>query len=117
MRRWLLVAGAVAVLVFAAVAVSRIGRADRPRSTKAGADARALAAAVSQYREHMGALPAELAQLTRSSRNARGETAGAFLSAIPTPPTGWSPAYSYTPAADGTFTISAAGDGTAVRVP
>jgi hypothetical protein len=55
--------------------------------------------------------------LTASSSSDQGQTAGAFLGTIPTPPGGWSSAYVYASSSDGTFTISATGDGTTARVP
>jgi len=50
-----------------------------------------------------------------------GVTAGPFINPIPTPPQnggGWPATYTYAPnAAAGTFSLSAAGDGTTVTVP
>ena len=40
-----------------------------------------------------------------------------ILAAIPATPSGWAASYDYTTAADGTFTVSATGDGTTARVP
>jgi hypothetical protein len=65
----------------------------------------------------MGNIPSTITLVTVSSSNAQGQTSGAFLAAIPAPPSGWSAAYDYTTAADGTFTVSATGDGTTARVP
>jgi hypothetical protein len=65
----------------------------------------------------MGNIPSTISLVTVSSSNAQGQTSGAFLAAIPATPSGWSASYTYTSAADGTFTISATGDGTTARVP
>jgi type II secretion system protein G len=91
----------------------------RARIAKAQADTRSLASAVTMYSGHRdGTLPAALTDLTATASNAAGQTAGPFMAAVPTPPSGWGANYSYTPAtAAGTFVISAAGDGVSVRVP
>jgi hypothetical protein len=65
----------------------------------------------------MGSLPTTLTLVTASSSNAQGQTSGAFLAAIPTPPSGWATEYTYATASDGTFTVSATGDSTTARVP
>jgi hypothetical protein len=72
---------------------------------------------VSLYAAQMGSIPTTITLVTVSSSNAQGQTSGAFLAAIPAPPSGWATAYVYTTAADGTFTISATGDSTTARVP
>jgi len=87
----------------------------RARVAKAQADARTLASAVVVFSAHAGTLPAALANLT-SATTVNGVTAGPFINPLPTPPTGWS-AYSYTSNANGTFSITAAGDSTTVTVP
>src|SRR2546430_11766243 len=52
---------------------------------------------------------------TAIATNAQNITAGPFMAAIPTPPsTAWGTTYFYAPNANGTFTISAAGDGATV---
>ncbi len=89
----------------------------RPRIAKAQADVRAMATAVSMYATEMGSIPSALSLLTVTTQNPQGQTAGAVLVAVPTPPTGWTAAYDYSTAADGSFTISAAGDSTTARVP
>jgi len=94
----------------------------RARIAKASADVRALASSVSMYAAHMGSLPTgttstALSVLTQSSSNSQGQTAGAFMGAIPNPPSTWSGGYAYDSSADGTFTISATGDGTTSRAP
>jgi type II secretion system protein G len=103
--------------ILAAIAIPLFNNVQqRARIAKATADVRAMASAVQIYAAHMGTIPSALDLITASSSNAQGQTSGAFLAAVPTPPTGWS-AYGYTTAADGTFTISASGDGTTARVP
>ena len=94
----------------------------RARIAKAQADTRALASSVSMYSAHMGSLPTgttstALSVLTASTSNAQGQTAGAFMGAIPAPPSGWATGYAYNSSTDGTFTISATGDGTTARAP
>jgi hypothetical protein len=66
----------------------------------------------------MGALPAALADMTAVATNAANITAGPFMAAIPTPPSStWGATYTYTSNANGTFVISAAGDGATVSAP
>ena len=88
----------------------------RARVARATGDVRAVASAVSLYTAHVGTLPSALPMLTASSSNVDGQTAGAFLIAVPSPPLGWS-TYAYTTATDGMFTISASGDGTTASMP
>ena len=89
----------------------------RARVAKAQADARTLASAVVVYSAHTGSLPAILGDLT-AAVVVNGVSAGPFINPIPVPPTGggWSAAYTYA-AANGTFSITATGDGTTVTVP
>jgi len=90
----------------------------RSRIAKAQADIRTLVAAVSAYQSHMSTYPVALSDLTRVVTNPSGITAGPFMASIPTPPTSfWGSAYSYTTNANGTFLISAAGDGATVTAP
>jgi type II secretion system protein G len=90
----------------------------RARVAKAQADARTLASAVVIYSAHTGVLPGSLNDLSSSVVGIGGGPAGPFISPIPTTPTGWGGTYGYTPTpANGTFTISASGDGTSVLVP
>jgi type II secretion system protein G len=89
----------------------------RARIAKAQADVRSMASAVSMYAAHMGNIPTAIALVVATSSNAQGQTSGAFLAAIPTPPSGWAASYDYASSADGTFTISATGDSTTARVP
>ena len=87
----------------------------RARIAKAQADARTLASAVSMYSATFGSIPANLTNLTAATTIA-GITGGPFMKSIPNSPTGWT-AYGYTSATDGTYTISANGDGTTVSSP
>jgi prepilin-type N-terminal cleavage/methylation domain-containing protein len=89
----------------------------RARIAAAQADTRVIASAVSVYAGHMTGLPSTLSLLTASSSNSLGQTASAFLGAIPRPPLGWSAVYTYVTGADGNFTVSATGGGTTARVP
>jgi type II secretion system protein G len=89
----------------------------RARIAKAQADTRSMASAVTMYAAHMGAIPTALSLVVATSSNAQGQTSGAFLAAIPTPPSGWASSYTYTTSADGSFTISATGDSTTAQVP
>ena len=89
----------------------------RARVAKAQADTRSMASAISMYAAHMGAIPSAIGLVTATSSNAQGQTSGAFLAALPTPPSGWAGAYNYASSADGTFTISATGDSTTAKVP
>jgi type IV pilus assembly protein PilA len=96
----------------------------RARIARAQADARTLGSAVSMYSATFGTLPGALTALTAVA-TIGGVTGGPFMRVIPTLPTGGSPAwsgasatqYSYTTGTDGTYTISATGDGTSVTVP
>jgi type II secretion system protein G len=103
--------------ILAAIAIPLFNNIQqRARIAKATADVRTMASAVQMYAAHMGAIPSAMGLVTASSSNAQGQTAGAFLAAVPAPPSGWG-AYGYSTAADGTFTISASGDSTTARVP
>src|SRR5499426_350291 len=87
----------------------------RARIAKAQADIRGMASAVAAWGAHMGVLPTALGTLTAIATNAQNITAGPFMAAIPTPPsTAWGSTYSYATNANGSFTISAAGDGATV---
>ena len=87
----------------------------RARIAKAQADARTLASAVSMYSATFGSIPASLTNLTAATTIA-GITGGPFMKSIPNAPTGWT-AYGYTSATDGTYTVSASGDGTTISSP
>jgi len=90
------------------------------RIAKAQAQARTLACAVSLYAAHMGILPVHLGVLTTTAVNGLNQSAGPFVTSIPAPPWGGSPAwgaYTYTSSTVGTFSITATGDGTTVSAP
>jgi len=87
----------------------------RARIAKAQADARTLVSAVTMYSSTFGTIPASLADLT-AQNTIGGVSGGPFMKSIPASPPLWT-AYSYTSQADGTFTVSASGDGTAVSSP
>ncbi len=87
----------------------------RARIARAQADARTLVSAVSMYSATFGNLPGNLTDLTAAT-TISGVTGGPFMKNIPTPPIGWT-GYTYNSAADGTYTITAAGDGTTVTSP
>ena len=104
--------------ILAAIAIPLYNNVQqRARIAKAQADVRSIASAVSMWGAQMGTIPSTITLVTVSSSNAQGQTSGAFLAAVPTPPSGWAATYDYTTAADGTFTVSATGDGTTARVP
>ena len=94
----------------------------RARVAKVQADLRVLASAVSMYQAHTGTLPNVITELTVSVANNLGQTAGPFIGSVPTQPGGGSPAWSaytaaYSSNTNGTFALTASGDGTTVTVP
>ncbi len=92
----------------------------RARIAKAQADMRTLASAVTIYSAHMGSVPTALANLTAVATNVQALTAGPFMFVLPSSPAGWTPVGTYAYAqstADGTFQISATGDGVTILVP
>ena len=94
----------------------------RARVSRVQADLRSLASAVSMYQAHTGSLPSGLADLTVTVSNGLGQTAGPFMNTIPTAPGNGSPAWSaysaaYTSSSNGTFALTASGDGTTITVP
>ena len=108
--------------ILAAIAIPLYANVQtRARIAKAQADTRTLASSVSMYAAHMGALPANLTVLSSPAVNGLNQSAGPFMASVPSPPPGGSPTwtgYTYTPnSAGGTFTITAAGDGTTITVP
>ena len=112
----------VAVIsIVAALAVPLYANEEaRARVAKAQAQIRTLACAVNLYAAHMGTLPAALSLITAPAVNGRNESAGPFVTSIPHPPLGGSPAwgaYTYTSSTAGTFSIIATGDGTTVTAP
>jgi prepilin-type N-terminal cleavage/methylation domain-containing protein len=112
----LVVVAVIGILVAIAVPIVTSVVQQRARLAKAEADARVLATSVSLYAVHAGRLPDALALTTATVADAQGLRGGPFLVAVPQPPQGWS-AYAYTTSADGSFRISATGDGTTVRAP
>jgi general secretion pathway protein G len=112
----------VAVIgTLAAIAIVLLnGTQQQSRIARAQGDVRAIASAVSLYLTHTGALPPDLATLTSPATNSAGAQAGPFLTRLPSPPSGGSPAwssYSYVNNGDGTWAVTASGDSTAVRAP
>jgi len=109
--------------ILAAIAIPLYANVQaRARVAKVQADLRTLASAVSMYQAHTGSLPTGLGQLSVTVANAQGQTAGPFMGSIPTEPGGGSPAWSaytaaYTSSTNGTFSLTASGDGTTVTVP
>ena len=90
----------------------------RSRIAKAQADIHSLVTAVSMFQSHMSTYPVALANLTAVATNPSGFTAGPFMGSVPTPPSSsWGSAYAYATNANGTFLISAAGDGVTVTAP
>jgi len=87
----------------------------RARIAKAQADARTLVSAISMYSATFGSLPAAITDLTAMA-TISGVSGGPFMKSVPPSPSGWT-AYSYSSATDGTFTVTASGDSTAVSSP
>ena len=87
----------------------------RARVAKAQADARTLGSAVSMYSATFGTLPTSLNDLTVATI-IQGVSGGPFMKSVPVEPAGWT-SYAYSSATDGTFTITATGDGTTVSIP
>jgi type II secretion system protein G len=107
--------------ILAAIAIPLYANVQtRARVAKAQADARTLASVVSIYAAHMGSLPAALTALTSAAVNGLNQSAGPFITRVPTAPAGGSPAwgaYAYTSSTAGTFSITATGDGTTITSP
>jgi type II secretion system protein G len=106
------------IAILAAIALPLYANTQaKARIAKAQADVRGLTSAVSVYAAHMTTLPAALADLTSVVTNGSGQTAGPFMGAVPTAPSGWA-AYAYSSnTANGTFTISTSGDSTTISMP
>jgi len=103
--------------IIAAIALPLYANVEsRARTTKAQADLRALASAVSIYASHMSTNPAALSDLNTIATNSQGQTAGPFMVATPSVPGGWT-GYNYVSNANGTFTLSASGDGVTITMP
>ena len=104
--------------ILAAIAVPLYANVQqRARIAKAQADARALASAVSIYGAHMGVVATALTQLTTAVVNGQGQSAGPFMSTVPTPPAGWSAYTLNATTASGVFNITTNGDNTTVSLP
>src|SRR5438876_2091053 len=105
--------------ILAAIAVPLYANMQaRARIAKAQVDIRGMASAVSAWGAHMGTLPSALDLLTAIATSPTKITAGPVLAAIPKPTSkAWGSAYFYAANANGTFTISAAGDGATVSAP
>jgi Tfp pilus assembly protein PilE len=107
--------------ILAAIAIPLYANVQtRARIAKAQADTRTMASAVSLFNAHMGTLPAALTDLTSQQTNGLNQVAGPFMGTIPSSPPGGTPAwgaYGYTANTNGTFSITATGDGTTVTVP
>ena len=107
--------------ILAAIAIPLYANVQsRARVSKAQADLRATASAVSMYQAHTGSLPSALTDLTVTVTNAQSQTGGPFMNSLPTAPSGGSPtwgAYTLTTNTNGTFSLSSSGDGTTVTVP
>lgn len=112
--------------ILAAIGVSLYSSLEaRARIGRAQADVRTISSAIQHYGAHMGVIPTTaegLAPLAAEAVNPQGQSAGPFLAAIPTPPTGGAPAWPavYVYQADvgaggapmpGSFVVCAAGDG------
>jgi prepilin-type N-terminal cleavage/methylation domain-containing protein len=94
----------------------------RARVAKVQGDLRAIGSAISIFSTHMGSLPTALTDLTTPVTNPNGQVAGPFLAAVPSPPLNGTPPWSdydagYIRSSDGTFTLSASGDGTTINIP
>ena len=107
--------------ILASIAIPLYANAQaRARIEKAQADLQMLALGVRQYADHMGTLPAALTELMRPAVNDRNQSAGPFIASVPPPPFGgtppWGP-YAYMSRGDGTFLVTATGDGTTITLP
>jgi prepilin-type N-terminal cleavage/methylation domain-containing protein len=107
--------------ILSAMAIPLYGNIQaRARIAKAQADARTLGSAITMFTATFGQLPTALADLT-SPTTIGAVSGGPFMRTIPLPPGGgnpsWSVSYGYTTATDGTFTITASGDGTNIIIP
>jgi type II secretory pathway pseudopilin PulG len=115
----MIVAAILGVLASIAIPL-HVNAQARARIEKAQADLQMLAAGVRKYADHMGTLPAALTELMRPAVNDRNQSAGPFIASVPAPPLGGTPpwgAYAYMSRGDGTFLVTAAGDGTTITLP
>ena len=116
----LMVMVAVCAVVAALAIPLHVNAEAHDRIEKAQSDLEILAAAVKAYAAHMGTLPAALTALTTTATNRLNWSAGPFMPWLPRPPSGGTPAwgaYTYTSSTAGTFSLTAAGDGTTITVP
>ena len=108
----------LALLLLACEREEKMMREDLPmaRTTKARADAQAIATAVNTYRASCGGgLPESLEALTTQTV-VGGAPCGPMLASIPTPPPGFT-AYVYTRQGDSSFTVTSSGGGVTVTAP
>jgi Tfp pilus assembly protein PilE len=115
----MIVAATLGILASIAIPL-HVNAQARARIEQARADAQMLALAVRKYADHMGTLPASMATLLWPAVNERNQSAGPFVTTVPPPPSGGTPAwgaYAYTSSSVGTFSITAVGDGTTVTLP
>jgi len=110
---------AIAIIgILAAIAIQQFeSLSAKARVTRARADVKSIATAVSVFTAHMGTLPPTLNDLTLVATNTAGITTGPFLPVVPAPPgPTWTP-FTYTPLPGGQFTLTATGDGITVNWP
>jgi hypothetical protein len=108
----------LALLLLACEREEKMVREDLPmaRTTKARADAQAIATAVNTYRATCGgSLPESLEALTTQTV-VGGAPCGPVLGSIPAPPPGFT-AYVYTRQGDTSFTVTSSGGGVTVTAP
>ena len=108
----------LALLLLACEREEKMVREDLPmaRTTKARADAQAIATAVNTYRASCGGgLPESLEALTTQTM-VGGAPCGPTLGSIPAPPPGWS-AYVYTRQGDTSFTVTSSSGAQTVSAP
>jgi Type II secretion system (T2SS), protein G len=85
------------------------------RQQKARGDAQSIMGAVKMYQTLFGELPESVEALTRE-QTVKGVTGGPFLARVPEPPPGWS-SYRLETRDDGTFRVSASGEGKTATAP
>ena len=85
------------------------------RQQRARGDAQAIVGAVKMYQTLFGELPESVESLTRE-QTVKGITGGPFLARVPEPPPNWS-AYRLDKRDDGTFTVTASGEGKTATAP
>ena len=120
----MIVVGIVAILSAIAIPVSA-SLTHRARTAKAQADTRTIAAAVTMYAAHTGAIPTNAANMSAgltTTTTVAGLSAGPFLGAVPAEPAGGTPSwlpYVYTvdvapggAAVPGAFVVCSSGDAT-----